>query len=125
MDHSTIADEHPKANPVTASSVHISAEKDTEVEITGSQFVEQTDASNVLAKIIADVKPASSITSLVFLKGLKTRNCRKEKDRNKGEKVGRGGFCKFSISYRENTVAGSAVCVAARGPRHPSALRAP
>ena len=34
--------------------------KDTEVEITGSRFVEQTDASNVLAKIIADIKPASS-----------------------------------------------------------------
>ena len=59
-EQTTDADMQPEANPATTSPVHVTAEKDTDVEITSSQFVKQTGGSSVLAKIVVDAKPASS-----------------------------------------------------------------
>ena len=60
VDNSTVPEVRTEANPAVVSPVHVSAEKDAKVEVIWSQFVERTDTSNVLAKVVADVKPATS-----------------------------------------------------------------
>ena len=57
-DDSVMADAPPEANPVSASPIPPPVEKDDDVQVTGSQFVQQPDTSSVLAKIVSDIKPA-------------------------------------------------------------------
>ena len=65
VDDSTVPDVQTEGNPTVDKPAPSPVEKDVDVEVTGSQFVEQVGASTVLSKIFADTKPAASGKVLV------------------------------------------------------------